>query len=439
MSAAPDGTGSLVASQTGSWLTGAAQRISAANSPGNLDGLFARHALADTPVADLTWDVNPISEQWLEENRHRLDHAPVLAALGYGLGHSTTRSLAAARTALATGLTRLMRRDPFQDRLTFINDTRQVVGIGLAAQAVSAELPAARDWLLEILHDERLQPAGRFQDLVQRHVRSTLTGQPALVESQSLDDAAVLALVHWMAAAGTGRLADPASGLRALQQRILSAALRTDPARLTIPQAAVIYRGVADILDASIDQMVLSRSHIGVVLRRFEGAMRRWRWDENSLHDPVRWPIRSEREVQDILWLILRSVFDDVVDEETLPKVGHSTYRADFGLPRLGVLVEAKYARSASDFKKIEKEVMEDSVAYLRNAGPYKEIVVFIYDESASVQEHDMTAAALRELDNVSDVIIVSRPSRLAVPDQRPRKAERSRRSPRSSSAAGQA
>ena len=238
-----------------------------------------------------------------------------------------------------------MRRDPFQDRLTFVNDTRQVVGIGLAAQAMSAELPAVRDWLLEILPDERLQPAGRFQDLVQRHVRSTLDGQPALIESQSPDDAAVLALVHWMAAAGTARLADPASELRALQQRILSAALRTDPARLTIPQAAVIYRAVADILDASIDQMVLSRSHIGVVLRRFEAAIRRWRWDEDNLHDPVRWPVRSEREVQDILWLILRSVFDDVVDEETLPKVGHSTYRADFGLPRLGVLVEAKYAR----------------------------------------------------------------------------------------------
>ena len=196
---------------------------------------------------------------------------------------------------------------------------------------------------------------------------------------------------------------------------------------MTIPQAAVIYRAVADILDASIDQMVLSRSHIGVVLRRFEAAMRRWRWDEDDLHDPVRWQVRSEREVQDILWLILRSVFDDVVDEETLPKVGHSTYRSDFGLPRLGVLVEVKYARHHTDFKKIEKEVMEDSVAYLRNAGPYKEIVVFIYDESASVQEHDMTAAALRELDGVSDVIIVSRPSRLPIPDQRPRKAQRQR------------
>jgi hypothetical protein len=91
------------------------------------------------------------------------------------------------------------------------------------------------------------------------------------------------------------------------------------------------------------------------------------------------------------------------------------------------VLIEAKYARHHTDFKKIEKEVMEDSVAYLRNAGPYKEIVVFIYDESASVQEHDMTATALRELGGVSDVIIVSRPSRLPVPGQRPRKAQRKR------------
>jgi hypothetical protein len=424
VTAVPDDTSGQVTSQIGGWLTGAAQRISPGNTPGNLDGLFARHVLADVPVTGLTWDVNPASAQWLDENRHRLDHAPVLAALGYGLGLSTSGNLAAAQGALSSGLTRLIRRDPFQDRLTFVNDTRQVVGIGLAAQAMSAELPAIRDWLLEVLSDERLRPAGRFQDLLQRHVRSTLDGQPVLTEPQAPDDAAVLALIHWMAATGTARLAGPAGQLTALQQRILKAALRTDPAALTVPHAAVIHRAVADILDASIDQMVLSRSHIGVVLRRFEAAIRRWRWDEDDLQDPVRWPVRSEREVQDILWLILRSVFDDVVDEETLPKVGHSTYRADFGLPRLGVLIEAKYARHHTDFKKIEKEVMEDSVAYLRNAGPYKEIVVFIYDESASVQEHDMTAAALRELGGVSDVIIVSRPSRLPVPDQRSRKAK---------------
>lgn len=37
--------------------------------------------------------------------------------------------------------------------------------------------------------------------------------------------------------------------------------------------------------------------------------------------------------------------------------------------------------RSAAEFKKTEKEVVEDSVAYLRDRTTYKKIVVFIYDQ----------------------------------------------------------
>jgi len=59
--------------------------------------------------------------------------------------------------------------------------------------------------------------------------------------------------------------------------------------------------------------------------------------------------------------------------------------------------------------------VMVDSVAYLHGTTAYKEIVVFIYDASASVQEHDTTSAFLRGLDSVSDVVIVSRPSQLDI------------------------
>ncbi len=150
------------------------------------------------------------------------------------------------------------------------------------------------------------------------------------------------------------------------------------------------------------------------MLGRFEDALRRWRWDTGSVRNPICWPITSEREVQDIVWLILRSVFDDVVDEDTLPKVGHSTYRADFGIPSLRLLVEVKYARQAGDFKDLEKEIMEDSVAYLVEAhGRYDRILVFIYDHSSSVQEHGATINALRRLPAIEDVVIVSRPSHL--------------------------
>lgn len=419
MTGQPEDTSGLAAAQAGSWLAAAAQRIAAGNVPGHLDGLFARHILAGTPVAGLDWNVSPLSPKWLGDNRDRLGQAPALAAIGYGLACPAPACQADARSALADGLSRLMARDLFTDRLTFIHNSLQVTGIVLAAHAMATDLPAFGDWLLGVLHDTRLKPADRFQELIYQHLRAILSGQPTAANWRSDDDPAVLALIHCMITAGTASPPGSVGELGALQNHVFRSALRTDPAKLMIPQAAVIYRAVTDILDASIGQMVLSRSHLGAVLRRFEAAMRRWRWDDKSLANPIRWPITSEREVQDILWLILRSVFDDVVDEETLPKLGHSTYRADFGLPRLSVLIEVKYARGHADFKKIEKEVMEDSVAYLHSTTRYREIVVFIYDESASVQEHDITAAALKELDGVTDVVIVSRPSRLPVPDRR--------------------
>ena len=140
--------------------------------------------------------------------------------------------------------------------------------------------------------------------------------------------------------------------------------------------------------------------------------MKRWRWDGDELQKPIRWQVTQEREVQDILWLILRSYFPDVVDEDALPKLGHSTYKADFGIRSLKLIIEAKFATTKDDFKKIEKEVQEDCIPYLRDLR-YESLIVFIYDDSASVQEHDTTRRALMEIPGIVDVVIVSRPSQL--------------------------
>ena len=64
-----------------------------------------------------------------------------------------------------------------------------------------------------------------------------------------------------------------------------------------------------------------------------------------------------------------------------MSKVRPQQLPGHFGLPRLGVLVEAKYVYKSADFKKIEAEVMIDSIAYLKNAERYEEIVVFIYNK----------------------------------------------------------
>jgi hypothetical protein len=384
------------------------QQVGTANTPGNLDGLLARHILRRSP--DFAWQVDPMSGTWLRDNTHRLEETSALAAVGYGLAAQPSVG-GDIKPRVCAGLRRLMQRDPFPgDRISFLHDIRILFGIRLAAESVKAELPEAPTWLQETLANPRLQAADWFHELAQRHVYATLAGKPILLENlQSLISGSDLAMALWMINRRTASMIDTTTDTRALQQLVMRAVLRCNPPDLDVPRAAVLLWAADDVIGSSIDQMVLSRSHIGFVLRRFEAAMRRWRWDNDDVKVPIRWEVRSEREVQDILWLMLRSTFDEVIDEEALPKFGHSSYRADFGLPRLGVLVEAKYVYKPKDFKKIEGEIMIDSIAYLKKTERYKEIVVFIYDELASVEHHDLTRGMLLELDGVSDVIIVSR------------------------------
>ena len=206
--------------------------------------------------------------------------------------------------------------------------------------------------------------------------------------------------------------AEPSEGqVQAARNGLLFQAA-TDLRFESAPQAAFILTCVSATLFQALGEASLQAKHVAAVLRNFETAMRRWRWDREDLQKPIRWAVTQEREVQDILWLILRSYFPDVVDEDTLPKLGHSTYRADFGIPSLRLIVEAKFATTKDDFKKIEKEVQEDCVPYLRDLR-YESIIVFIYDDSASVQEHEITRSALLEVPGVHDVVIVSRPSQL--------------------------
>ena len=112
-------------------------------------------------IAGLDPDASRLSAQWLEENRDRLGQAPVIATIGYGLAGASPGTLGPARAVLATSLPKPMARSPFADRITFIRDPLQVIGIGLAAQAMAPDLPAFNEWLAEALQDERLQPPGR--------------------------------------------------------------------------------------------------------------------------------------------------------------------------------------------------------------------------------------------------------------------------------------
>ncbi len=395
-------------------------RVAGANAPGNLEGLFAYHVLHNEPDFPLAWAVNPTTPAWLTANAERLGHMPALAALGFGLRHFRATAPPSVATRLAEGLAKLRLRDPFpEDRISFAFDPLLFLGIALAAVALGKEGDETRAWLVSVLDDPRCGAATPYHALLYGYIRWTLTGDAVTIDDvRQYRDVAELALLEWGCRRRALLLVDPRLDLSRLQARVLYEAAVADPSALGAARAALVWSAVHASLVRSADELVLSRSHVAALLRRFEAAMRRWRWDDPAaVKHPVRWEITAEREVQDILWLILRSVFEDVVDEETLPRVGHSTYRADFGIPSLRLLIEAKYARKAGDFKVIEKEIMEDSIAYLlETRDRYDRVLVFIYDESASVQEHGLTQTGLRKLPQIEDVVVVSRPSQLTVP-----------------------
>lgn len=408
-----DTMGQLLATQ----VANLDQRILRANVPGNLDGLLAHHILGNHRMT-FDWNVNPMTPEWLEENEHRLVHAPGLAVLGYGLAEYASTLSQVGRRRLSHGLPLLMRKNPFQaDGVTFVNDPGQVVGLALAVNAAHEDIPQARTWLAEVLHDSRLRPATALLGMFQQHARH-LVGRPDYYypDLRQVDDPVEIAGLHWLITAdGYAGLSNP-DDLRHLRSRLLSGLALGQAEPSSTPRAALLLAAATHIVNSSVDDLILSQSHVGVLLSRFEDAMHRWRYDPDTLEHPIRWPIRSEREVQDILWLILRPVFDDLIDEETLRKLGHSTYRADFGIPSLRLLIEVKYARKAADFKTFEKEIMQDHVGYLTENEPYRKLAVFIYDESASVQEHGTTRNALLKLRDITDVIIACRPSHVPAP-----------------------
>ncbi len=406
-----------ITNSLGTCMQALLRKIEPANVPGNLDGLFAYHIIDNEPDFTLTWNVNFAPEQWLVKNNQNLSHFHVLSAVGYALWHFEKAGPSVLPKAFTDGLAKLRLRDPFpDDRISFAYQPRAFLGIALGVATLDESGATYRSWLVELLDDHRCRSSILYYTLLYGYIRYILTGETISVGNvKHYTDLQDLATLEWSMRHRVGRLLDPRLELSRLQSQILCMSLVGDTSEFDSSQAAVIWSAIHASVARSVEQLVLSRNHVGMILRRFEAALRRWRWDDsNKMKRPITWAITSEREVQDIVWLILRSVFDDVVDEETLPKLGHSTYKADFGIPSLRLLIEAKYCREASDFKKIEKEIMEDAGAYLiHTKDRYDRILVFIYDHSSSVQEHAVTATALKELPGIEDVIIVSRPSQL--------------------------
>ena len=106
--------------------------------------------------------------------------------------------------------------------------------------------------------------------------------------------------------------------------------------------------------DPSIPRAEYALSDVSQILRRFRECCQF-----------LETPPKNEEDVKRIMWIVLRSHFERLDREETLSKFGLKSYRPDFGVPEIRLLIEAKFIGQKTDPKAIKDEILADIHGYL--------------------------------------------------------------------------
>ncbi|OGW28389.1 MAG: hypothetical protein A2X56_00055 [Nitrospirae bacterium GWC2_57_13] len=159
----------------------------------------------------------------------------------------------------------------------------------------------------------------------------------------------------------------------------------------------------------SLDDLLGFLEHIPVGLKR-------WTWEDSGRTknaEPVKWRVENEYHVQNLLYVLLAPVFNDIADEVYLQPVGQKTPRVDLYLPSLHTIIEVKYRKDAKkSFQSLIGEIAEDASLYRADA-KYKDarIVSFLWDCTRATQEHAKFNEGVLKIDGINGCVVISAPS----------------------------
>ena len=118
-------------------------------------------------------------------------------------------------------------------------------------------------------------------------------------------------------------------------------------------------------------------------------------------------PPENERDVQDVVWIMLRSHFDRLDRDDTLKRFGVKKYVPDFGIPELKLLIEVKFIGEATKPNDIQEELLADVPGYLQDGGGYTQMLAFVYDAAHKLRDERKFIEDLLTIPGIGDVIVV--------------------------------
>ena len=195
-------------------------------------------------------------------------------------------------------------------------------------------------------------------------------------------------------------------------------ATRLVPGDGGIERAALTLRAFDALCERNIPARLgrLEVDDVVRVLKGIERSMQEWTWEERSptpkSAEPLKWDVRNEYHVQNLLWAVLAPLFPDLRREEYTSPVGHKNPRMDLTIPSLKLVIEAKFTRRGKSFADIQEEVGADNTLY--GADPRWEVLIpFVWDDSRRREHHATLIEGMRRMSMVPDAIVMSRPGKM--------------------------
>lgn len=114
------------------------------------------------------------------------------------------------------------------------------------------------------------------------------------------------------------------------------------------------------------------------ILNNFSNAIQKIVNDRRKGHFDFK--IEDEYDVQDILYVVLKSIFSNLRDEDPIPKVGATSTKIDLILRHENILIEVKMMKEKdADEKKFIQELKVDFESY-HECKWLKKLFCFVYD-----------------------------------------------------------
>lgn len=365
----------------------------------------------------------------------RLKDAPYLSACGYRLFLGSIKEKSDI-DAWKAGLKDLQRRDPFAaDRQTFFFRPLELLGLSLGISCLYPVGATEQSWIVNHLESDEGKAAYSGPDawgMMAFSLASHILKPASVIQLKPYQfpalDAATHALLAWLTMMFPNLVDASGWDSQVNGDQLLSRALTENWEDLHAGKAVVVSAAIRLLIGKSIELRHRPTDFLKSILAGVPAGLSRWRYDSDP--EGVQWPILEEKHFQDLLWLVLRPVFPDIVDEEALPKFGFKQSTPDFAIPSLATLIEVKFIFKRSDYKVRFEEIEKDVIEYFHASQEFKNLVVVVYDNVPCPELQGQFCKDLLRIKGIADVVVIARPGKFAAPVPRRATKGRTNRAP---------